>query len=276
MSPWPLFQRQFLNMIARNPQFRVAFKKSVERALRTPTFRNLKHKSETAYQRILNIATDVSGKRQSHGKPQFSHFNILRRKLLLFWHQHKIKFFAFLTANFMGILFIFQMLPLIYSKLRMGVNYLTSPLPPSKKNHCQDTEKNKSENILLEREDCSRKPSKLTNDPPNGLNLYQHQHNEGVMSQLFTDETSASNNTLFSSSALFDDTLTNNDETLRDKGVYLSHQKNTSNLSTTKKKFNIDYQTSFLVKMDGDTEFTSSLERENLTGAITTSGIDHV
>ncbi|CCW64033.1 unnamed protein product [Phytomonas sp. EM1] len=275
MFPWSLLQKQLLNILSRNSQYQSALKRGVERALREPTFRKFKHKSETAYQRIINFANDKSNKQQSHEGPHFSHFNIMRRKLILFWQQHAVKFFVFVTANFMAILFLIKMFPFAYTWMRMGVSYLISPIPKSKLLPCGDTGEEHTGVSLLERENCNRRSSRPKHDYSNFAPSYREQRDERMATQVFMDKASVSNDILTSSTALFDDTLANNVEAVKDMDMHCKLE-NDSDISTYQKNMNADFQTSFLVKMYGDTEFTSSLERENLTGTITTLGGEHV
>ncbi|EPY34629.1 hypothetical protein STCU_01473 [Strigomonas culicis] len=189
-----------------------------------------------------------------------SSFNTIRRRFLNTWHAHKGRVWAFVAANFFGILFLIQLSQPLY-------HIFTSLMQPASHPSIKHNKKQEKDASLQSRvasqEDGFRT---LEGEVEDNSTRQQQNGKRGTKKVAKTQSEDNVNQpwTAHESSFMYDDTKQQHGVANNTKYNSAMHR----DLFESKDGERVGFETSFLVKMGDETEFTSSLEREHLTGAV--------
>ncbi|KAG5509338.1 hypothetical protein JKF63_06648 [Porcisia hertigi] len=265
MVAWGPLQRQLMAYIVRHPLLQQAVRNAGKRVVAHPTFQKAKQSAYSFFERTgtkaAHVVHDPGAKAGTNSRE--STFNRWRRGVHNTWHKHKAGMISFIVANFMGILVFIQVSPMLWHSMRRGIHYLTEATPSAGAERKEKPRKRKAETSEEQLDFKVEAPSESIRDailqnipPPQDDRGRGHVHGRPASGQSQPWQTSSS---------LFDDTLGSKHES--DAGqVFDDIRKDMFRNSDGSAQVNFD--TSFLVKMGEETTFTSSLEREVLTGGV--------
>lgn len=270
MAPWGPLQRQLMTYLARHPQFQSAVKNASQKVTANPNFQKAKQKVYSTFEKAgekAARATSAAGQSAAGEGAKESTFNQWKRKSSEQWQKHMVKAFSFIFANIMTLIVLIQFGPMLWHYLKRGVRYLTAPNPDPDTEHGEKRRRKKSEKaeeagarFQVEAPDDNMRKAILHSVP-------QPADNAGRAKASDSSPPAAAPTSQWgqSSSALFDDTA----EVSRNGDVQQTFNNMHKDVfRTSSGDVQIDFNTSFLVKMGDEKTFTSSLERENLTGSI--------
>lgn len=310
MGAWEVLRHRLLRCLAHRPELKRAVQGGISKVRRSSQIRKAEERVRAYYHKTVMAASVGQGNHQQRqsgkkGNPEFSYFREPKQRLLLEWHKNKRRVFAFATANFFLIVMVlFQLIPVLYRRLTAP---LQEPRRQQLRSEQQQTALNeederrklstakkrrKREQQLAEENTENEKAFQTRGfsytAAPEGrpLTLPRQTDSFGNLSEklgLGKDSTTAApakatalsppgftTETRFSSS-MFDDTSTVSST----KGSSVQEQFNAMHHDVFQNSgenggVQIGFDTSFLVRMGDETEFTSSLDREHLTGAQST------
>ncbi|KPA77139.1 hypothetical protein ABB37_07071 [Leptomonas pyrrhocoris] len=265
MVPWGPLQRQLMTYLARHPQFQKAIKNASQRVVAHSTFQKAKKSVYSAFEKAgENAARGASTAGQGAGRgASESTFGRWKRKSAEQWQTHLVKAASFIFANFMTLLILIQFGPMLWHYCKNGVLYLTSANQTPEKEHGEKRRRKRSEKtesaettFQIEAADGSMRRAILQSVPqPVG---------KGSCASEPAPPAAPSRSQWSPSSSLFDDTT----EVGKSADVQQTFNSMHNDVFRTPDGgAQIDFNTSFLVKMGDETTFTSSLEREGLTGS---------
>ncbi|GET87026.1 hypothetical protein, conserved [Leishmania tarentolae] len=264
MVAWGPLQRRLIAYIARHPQFQGAVRSVGQRVVAHPAFEKAKESAYSALKKAGAKAarySRVSGEKAS-GNAEESTLNTWRRRINSGWHKHKAGVMSFIAANFMAILIFVQVSPMLWHSMKRGIHYLTEA-PKS-------TEGERREKLTKRRAEASgEQPGSKVEAPrdtivdtvirsvPPPQTTWDSRTDRGELPSRPTHSWQAS-------SSLFDDTVGTKQHPDAQTSFNEMHK---DVFRTPDGNPQINFDTSFLVKMGDETTFTSSLEREALTGS---------
>lgn len=268
MAPWGPLQRQLMTYIARHPEFKRAVKNAGQRVTAHPTFQKARQQVYSTFEKAGETAArgaGAAGQSKAGGAAGDSTFNKWKRKSTELWQKHMVKAMSFIFGNIMTLLVLIQFGPMIWHYCKRGVRYLTESPAHSEAEQGEKRRQKKKDMESAEPafqvaapDDSMRKAILQSVPPPVKA--------AGRAADSSSPATSPPSQWA-QSSALFDDTVGGH------KSVDVQHSFNSMHhdvFRTSDGDVQVDFNTSFLVKMGDETTFTSSLEREALTGGVLT------
>lgn len=267
MAPWGPLQRQLLTYLARHPQFQSAVKNASQKVTANPTFQKAKRSVYSTFEKAGEKAArgaSTAGQGAAGGAKE-STFNQWKRKSSEQWQKHMFKAISFIFANLMTLVVLIQFGPMLWHYCKRGVHYLTTPSPSPDTERGEKRRKKKGERAeeadnggfqVAAPDDNMRKA--ILQSVPLPASIAGHAKEPATPPP-------AAQSQWGNSSSLFDDTA--------EVGKGGDVQQSFNNMHkdvfrTASGDVQVDFNTSFLVKMGDETTFTSSLERESLTGNI--------
>ncbi|KPI86245.1 hypothetical protein ABL78_4671 [Leptomonas seymouri] len=266
MAFWGPLQRQLMTYLARHPQFQRAMKDTSQRVAAHPTFQKAKQSVYSVFEtsgKKTARGANAAGQGAAGGAGE-SMFGQWKRHSAEQWQKHMVKAASFIFANLMTLLVLIQFGPMLWHYCKRGVRYLTSSHQTPETEHGEKRRRKGAESMegskaayQVEAQDNNTRKAILQSVPQpvdKGGRVTESAsptaplHTQwGQSSSLFDDTTAASK------SADVQQTFNN-----MHNDVFRSSNEGTQ----------VDFNTSFLVKMGDETTFTSSLEREHLTGSV--------
>ncbi|CAJ1006688.1 hypothetical protein Q4I28_002003 [Leishmania naiffi] len=252
MVVWGPLQRQLMAYIARHPQFQQAVRNTGQRVVAHPMFRKAK---ESAYSAFDKVSAKASGSTEE------STFNAWRRRINNSWHKRKAGVMSFITANLMAILIFAQVSPMLWHSVRRGIHYLTEETPNAEAERKEKRRKEKEAVVEQSLFNAEAPNDTMRDNIPRSVPPHH-----AVQGSLTEHGTAASKpaQSWQTSSSLFDDTVSIKQQPDAQQSFNDMHK---DVFRTSDGSAQINFETSFLVKMGDETSFTSSLEREALTGS---------
>ncbi|KAK7196017.1 hypothetical protein NESM_000535100 [Novymonas esmeraldas] len=279
MAVWGPLLRQLMAYSARHPQLQRAMRDAGQRVSAHPVVKK-------ATQRIY-AAFETSGAKAAHAGTHSATanagagaggrvsgdtiFSRWRHNIGSTWHKHKARVLSFAAANFMAILVFLQMGPMLWHWTMRGVRSLTGPPPSGEEERKERRRKRKAEaadeqpGLAVVAPDDSMRDAILQSVPPPRTTRQSHSTHDAPVSKAPQPWQALS-----VSSSLYDDTQSASQQ-LRQQHQDVQKSFNDMHqdlFRTADGAAQINFETSFLVKMGDETTFTSSLEREALTGAV--------
>lgn len=263
MAAWGPLQRQLVSYLARHPQIQRAVRNASQRVAAHPSFQNAKASVRAAIAKAGARAAEAGGEsaqKQSHSGVRESTAQGWWRRARNAWQKHKGRVMSFVVANFMAILLFVQFSPVLWHWLKSGVRYLTDAPTQTESDRKERRKRRKAETAEEQHDfkvaapDDSMRDAILSSVPPP----------HGVSDKHAAPSSAMAQPSWQASSSLFDDT---SGATHQSKDVQQSfNEMHKDVFRGPDGGVPIDFNTSFLVKMGDETTFTSSLEREALTG----------
>lgn len=276
--------------------------RGAQKARQSPQFKAAEDRAKAYYENVVKNAAAGQGQQQANGKkgPEFSYFNQMKRKLILEWHKNKGRVFAFVTANFFFIIMAFQFFPVVWRGLVGGVKALTTspsghakpplsqqqlaaedgegsgdhvPRKRHKKRKVGNREEDLEDEEAVEMHRNRYIAEEKRRDMPRPSRPFSHL-SEKLDGHGSSDGTKVAVPSPFTfssataSSSLFDDTQTPPPTSSSTQQQFNQMHQGLFQNNAEYDGVKLGFETSFLVKMGDETEFTSSLEREHLTGNV--------
>jgi hypothetical protein len=267
MGPWGPLQRQLMAYLARHPQFQKAVKNASQRVAAHPTFQSAKQRVNSTFEKAGEKATHgaSSAGQGATGGAKESTFNQWKRKSAEQWQKHMVKAMSFIFANIMTLVVLIQFGPMLWHYCKRCVRYLTNSNPAPDSEHGERRRRKRNEKAAegaeagfqVEAPDDSMRKAILQSVPQPERSIERAKES--------VSPPASSQPQWGQSSSLFDDTVGVK------KGGDVQQTFNDMHKDVFRApngEMQIDFNTSFLVKMGDETTFTSSLEREGLTGSI--------
>ncbi|KAG5483676.1 hypothetical protein LSCM4_04825 [Leishmania orientalis] len=259
MVAWGPLQRQLMAYVTRHPKFQQAVRKVWQRMAAHSGVQRAKQSVYATFEKA-SAKVDASTEKST--------LSAWRRRLISGWYKHKPGVVSFIAANFMVILMLLQFSPMMWHSAKRGVQYLTeapSSVVAERKVKRRGQKADEAEEPLdfktSAQNDSIRSTISGSVAPPQTAWGSHTEHGAPVPSSSQSWQTSYS---------LFDDTVgteqvPNAQQSFTDMHKDLFRTSDGSALIT--------FDTSFLVKMGDETTFTSSLEREVLTGSVSSRSL---
>lgn len=254
MAPWGPLQRQLISYLARHPQFQKAVRSASQRVAAHPTFQKAKQSVYSTFEKAGEKAArgkHATGQSAAAGAGE-STFKQWKRKSTEQWQNHIVKVVSFIFANFMTLIVLIQFGPMIWHYCKRGMRSLTSSNTVQEPEHGERRKRKKGEKAE------AAEPAFQVEAPDENMR-------KAILQSVPQPAASAPSSQWGESSSLFVDTA----EATKDADVQQTFNNMHKDVFRTPSgDVQIDFNTSFLVKMGDETTFTSSLEREGLTGSI--------
>ncbi|CBZ24861.1 conserved hypothetical protein [Leishmania mexicana MHOM/GT/2001/U1103] len=270
MVAWGPLQRRLFAYIARHPQFQQAVRNVGQRVVAHPTFQKAKQSAYSAFEKAGTRAArggTVSGAKGC-GSTEESTLHAWRRRINDGWHKHKAGVMSFIAANFMAILIFVQVSPMMWNSVKRGIHYLTEAPSNAEGERKEKPRKRKAEAA----EEQSGFKAEAPNDTMRGgllRSVPSPQTPWGSRTE-HGEPASRPSQSWQTSSSLFDDTVGAMQQPDAQQSFNEMHK---DLFRTPDGSAQINFDTSFLVKMGDETTFTSSLEREALTGSVSSHSL---
>ncbi|KAG5483264.1 hypothetical protein LSCM1_04805 [Leishmania martiniquensis] len=265
MVAWGPLQRQLLAYITRHPKFQEAVKKGWQGMAAHSTVQRAKQSAYAALSKMSAKATrsDSESGAKADASAMKRTLDTWRQRISSGWYKYKTSVVSFIAANFMVILMLLQFSPMLWHSAKRCIQYFAEVPSRVEAEHEVRRRGRKAEAAEEALRSKAEAPTEgrgyaiFGSEPPPQPAWGSHAERDAQ-----APRPSQSWQTSYS---LLDDTVGTEQGPDAQQSFNDMHK---DLFRTSDGSALVNFDTSFLVKMGDETTFTSSLEREALTGSV--------